>query len=92
PGTDLLNLFATERYGPGLGNAWNHAPWRSPEFREASRAYWASHGTHPAEREMEGVAIAWWAGQSAASLRRLPHLAQRTAWIEANVWPVLRSL
>jgi hypothetical protein len=92
PGTDLLNLFATERHGPGLGRAWSHAPWRSAEFRQATRAYWESRHAVPGEREMEGVAVAWWAGQAAASLRRLPHLAQRTAWVEANVWPVLRSL
>ena len=92
PGTDLLNLFATERFGPGLGAAWAAAPWRSSAFRSATRDYWLALGAAPDEREMEGIALAWWAGQAAASLRRLPHLARRREWLDANVEPVMRSL
>lgn len=91
PGVDLLNLYAMERHA-GLGAAFVQAPWRSPEFAAATRRYWERRGIDPAPADLDAIALAWWAGQAAASLRRLPHLAQSRAWVEANVDAVLRSL
>lgn len=92
PGTDLLNLYATERHGPGVGAAWRAAPWRSPDFASATGRYWAALGFTPTAEDLDAIAVAWWAGQVAASLRRLPHLARNEAWVEANVLSVARSL
>lgn len=92
PGTDLLNLYATEQHGPGLGTAWRKAPWRSEGFASATRRYWDALGLRPTPDELDAVAIAWWAGQVAASLRRLPHLADDAAWLEENVYSVVRLL
>lgn len=91
PGVDLVNLWATERHGPGVGDAWERRPWRSSDFFAAAAPYWSRRGLD-APRDMDAVAIAWWAGQAAASLRRLPHLAERPQWVERNVAAVLRSL
>ena len=92
PGIDLLNLYATERHGPGLGSAWRAAPWRGPGFRAATSAYWRALGLDPTSAELEAVAVAWWAGQVAATLRRLPHLASGGRWLDDNVLEVVRSL
>lgn len=92
PGTDLLNLYATERHGPGVGAAWAHKPWRSPGFASATARYWDALGLTPTPQDLDAIAVAWWAGQVAASLRRLPHLAGEDAWLEANVLAVARSL
>jgi hypothetical protein len=89
PGTDLLNLYATERHGPGLGGAWRAAPWRSPDFRSATSAYWTRLGLDPSDEELEAIALAWWAGQVAATFRRLPHLASDERWLAANVAPLV---
>lgn len=85
PGVDLLNLYATERHGPGIGDAWRAAPWRSADFRSATAAYWRRLEIDPSPDEMEAIAVAWWAGQVAATLRRLPHLASSERWLDANV-------
>lgn len=92
PGTDLLNLYATEHHGPGIGAAWSERPWRSEGFGAATRRYWDALGLRPTTEELDAIAVAWWAGQVAASLRRLPHLADDAAWLEANVHAVVRSL
>lgn len=92
PGTDLLNLYATERHGPGIGAAWSQRPWRSEGFSSATRRYWEALGLRPTVEELDAIAVAWWAGQVTASLRRLPHLARDEAWLEANVRSVARSL
>lgn len=92
PGTDLLNLYATEQHGPGIGAAWSKAPWRSDGFAAATRGYWDALGLAPTTEELDAVAVAWWAGQVAASLKRLPHLAQNEAWLETNVFAVVHSL
>lgn len=92
PGVDLLNLFATERHGPGTGAAWRRKPWRSREFAAATNAYWKARGLTPEPADLDAIAVAWWAGQVAATLRRLPHLAEDRAWLDANVLPVARSL
>ena len=92
PGVDLLNLWATERHGPGLGRSWRRRPWRSPDFLAATRPYWRRRGLEPAPADLDALAVAWWAGAAAGSLRRLPHLARRREWVERDVAAVLRSL
>lgn len=92
PGTDLLNLYASERHGPRIGAAWAERPWRSEGFAEATRAYWDALELSPTAEQLDAVAVAWWAGQVAASLRRLPHRAHDGAWLEANVFRVVGSL
>lgn len=92
PGTDLLNLYAAERHGPGLGAAWRAKPWRSEDFASATVRYWEALGLRPTANELDAIAVAWWAGQVAASLRRLPHLAEDEAWLDENVRSVVRSL
>ncbi len=92
PGTDLLNLYATENHGPSVGAAWRAKPWRSEGFASATARYWKALEVQPTPDELDAIAVAWWAGQVAASLRRLPHLAGDEAWLEANVYSVVRSL
>lgn len=92
PGTDLLNLYATEHHGPGMGAAWRARPWRSEGFTSATADYWKALDLRPTPDELDAIAVGWWAGQVAASLRRLPHLARDEAWLEANVHSVVRSL
>ena len=92
PGTDLLNLYATEQHGPEIGAAWAQAPWRSPGFASATRRYWDALGLIPTPDDLDAIAVAWWAGQVAASLRRLPHLARNDTWLEVNVLAVVRTL
>lgn len=92
PGTDLLNLYATEHHGPGIGRAWRAKPWRSEGFASATAGYWSALGVRPAPEQLDAIAVAWWAGQVSASLRRLPHLREDAAWLEENVYSVVRSL
>jgi hypothetical protein len=92
PGVDLLNLYATERHGPGLGAAWRSAPWRSEGFAAATSVYWDALDLAPSRADLDAIALAWWAGQAAATLRRLPHLAKSPLWVDANVVAAVRSL
>jgi hypothetical protein len=95
PGTDLLHLVAMEegRGAPGgLGGVWLGRPWRSAAFSDAGAGYWARLGVRPDEALLEGVGIAWWACQVAATLSRLPELAEDERWVDQNVQSVLAAL
>ncbi len=94
PGTDLLQLIATDhrRRRLPLGTVWLQRPWRWPQFTTAARHYWPHVGVQPTDDLGELLAIAWWAGEVAGTLRRLPHRAADAPWLSANIDPVIAAL
>jgi len=95
PGTDLLHLVATEagqRAGRPLGLQWLERPWLSPDFTAASAEYWRAIGLGPSRELLRSVGTAWWAAQTAGSLRRIPELASDSRWVADNVEQVLAAL
>jgi len=95
PGTDLLHLMATGealRTRVGLGEAWLGQPWTAENYRAITSEYWTSLRIAPNPRFLNAVGVAWWAGQVAASLRRLPLLAQDDRWVASNVDRVLEAV
>ncbi len=94
-GTDLLHFLVAEqalRSHRGLGEIWRHRPWSSEEFVAAAVPYWRALGLAPTGEQLEAVGAAWWMGQIANNLARLPHLAHDEKWLERNVEPVISSL
>lgn len=95
PGVDLLHLVAAGAAGRehrGLGGTWLLHPWNSQGYRSATAQYWASMRIVPNERLLRAVGMAWWAGHAAASIRRLPHLAEHDRWVSSNVERVLEAV
>jgi Phosphotransferase enzyme family len=95
PGTDLLQLVATEfrrNAHRALGPAFLARPWRLPEFGEATVGYWSAVGIRPDEDLLGLVGIAWWATEVHGTLARLPHRATDERWVETNVDRVLARL
>lgn len=95
PGTDLLHLVAMGealRTQMGLGQAWLGQPWTEENYRAITSEYWTSLRIAPNPRFLNAVGVAWWAGQVAASLRRLPFLAQDDRWVASNVDRVLEAV
>lgn len=94
-GTDLLHFLVAEqalRSHRGLGEVWRRRPWSSEEFRATAVPYWRALELAPTAEQLEAVGAAWWMGQVANNLARLPHLARDGKWLERNVEPVLSSL
>lgn len=95
PGTDLLNAcsYVDSPAGSSLGDRFVRRPWLQTPFPDVSRPYWSELGVDPSARAVEeGVAVAWWAGQVAANMERMPHLASQERWLRTNVWQVLEAL
>ncbi|MGH8907541.1 MAG: hypothetical protein ACRD0K_13695 [Egibacteraceae bacterium] len=95
PGTDILQLIATERRrrgGLALGEVWLQRPWRWTEFATATESYWPAVGLRLTDELAELLALAWWATETAGTLRRLPHRAADGQWLAANVDPVLSTM
>jgi Phosphotransferase enzyme family len=95
PGTDLLQLVATEfrrKAHRALGPAFLARPWRLPEFGEATARYWSAVGIRPDDDLLGVVGIAWWATEVHGTLARLPHRATDERWVETNVDRVLTRL
>lgn len=86
PGTDLVHLLGGEG---SLGERFARRPWRDEAFRRATSTYWEAVGVDPEITTLDAVGVAWWVGQVAANLDRLPHLAGDSAWMDANVREVL---
>ena len=85
PGTDLLQLVATERRHRariGLGAAVLARPWLDPDL-----AHRLPTGVDP-----EVVGLAWWATEVAGTLERDPARATDGRWVADNVDAVLRVL
>jgi hypothetical protein len=94
-GVDVFHLLGTDRalrLGLELGVVWLDRPWRSEAFERALRPYWRSLRIDPSRSQTEAIALAWWVGQMAATLTRIPERAGDGAWLDANVDRVLRSL
>lgn len=94
-GTDLLHFLVAERAlrsHRGLGQVWRRRPWSSEEFGAAAVPYWRALGLAPTAEQLEAVGTAWWMGQIANNLARLPHLTRDGKWLERNVEPVIGSL
>jgi hypothetical protein len=89
PGTDLLNLLASEErttsrrdIGPLLISDY----WRSPEVVEHLRRYMAAHGTAmPDAAGLAAIGAAWWASRVAGSLDRGKRPTEDPAWVERNL-------
>jgi aminoglycoside phosphotransferase (APT) family kinase protein len=95
PGTDLLHLVATDlryRAGRSFGSAILARPWRSRAFASASDRYWRNLGVRPDAEVLDGVGIAWWAGQVANSIGRIPELIEDGPWVRENVERVLAAI
>jgi aminoglycoside phosphotransferase (APT) family kinase protein len=95
PGVDLLHLVAInekKRAGGGLGQTWLRKPWTSDRFRSLTADYWTSMRIVANDRLLRMVGVAWWANQVAATLHRLPHLADDARWVASNVDLVLEAL
>jgi Phosphotransferase enzyme family len=95
PGTDLLQLVATEfrrKAHRALGPAFLAHPWRLPEFGEFAARYWSAVGIRPDDDLLGIVGIAWWATEVHGTLARLPHRATDERWVETNVDRVLTRL
>ncbi|MGH2698646.1 MAG: hypothetical protein ACRDJL_05520, partial [Actinomycetota bacterium] len=61
-------------------------------FGAASALYWRALGVAPTPAQLEAVGVAWWMGQIANNLARLPHLARDERWLERNVEPVVCAM
>ena len=84
PGSDLLQLLATERRHEariGLGGVWRQRPWRDDDVRR-----------HLGDVDPDAAAAAWWATEVAGSLQRDPSLADDERWVTENVDAVLDEL
>jgi phosphotransferase family enzyme len=95
PGVDLLHLVATReelRARGGLGHVWLKQPWMGERFRSVTVDYWGSMRIVPNERFLHALGLAWWASYVAASIHRLPHLADDVRWVESNVERVLEAV
>jgi hypothetical protein len=95
PGTDLVQLFATDEMShtkKSLGECWSTKPWLREPCRSFMGPYWKSAGAKPTTEVWDAVGTAWWAGQIANSLLRLPHLALRPSWVALNVDIVIEAL
>ncbi|HYT80395.1 MAG TPA: phosphotransferase [Actinomycetota bacterium] len=95
PGVDLLHLVATAeglRTKQGLGHTWLRQPWESEDYRSVASDYWKISRIVPNARFLRAVGMAWWAGHVAASIRRLPRLAEDERWVASNVEEVLQAL
>jgi hypothetical protein len=95
PGTDLLHLLARKerwRGSGGLGESWLRRPWRSETFHGATTDYWKALGIRPHRETLIAVGVAWWAGQVAVNVTRLPHLSRNESWVSTNVDAVIEAL
>lgn len=95
PGTDLLQLVATElrmRAGHELGPAFLSRPWRTSMFSGVTGPYWSSLGLRPDDSLLDVVGVAWWATEVQGTLARLPHRAADERWVATNVDRVLSAL
>ena len=94
PGTDLLNAcsYVDSPAGSSLGDRFARRPWAQTPFTKVSRPYWRDLGVDPSARALEMVAVAWWAGQVAANIERMPHLVNQERWLRTNVFQVLEAL
>ncbi|MDQ3955222.1 MAG: aminoglycoside phosphotransferase family protein [Actinomycetota bacterium] len=94
PGTDLLNACSYVDAPPesSLGDRFVRRPWTQTPFSEVSRPYWRDLGVNPSASALEMVAVAWWAGQVAANVERMPHLVNQERWLRTNVFQVLDAL
>lgn len=95
PGTDLLQLVATElrkRAADELGPGFLNRPWRTSMFSGVTAHYWPSFGLRPNDPLLDVVGIAWWATEVHGTLARLPHRAADERWVATNVDRVLSAL
>jgi hypothetical protein len=95
PGADLLQLVASEhrrRNRLELGEVWLQRPWRWPAFVGVTESYWPAVGLRMTDELIDLLAIAWWATETAGTLRRFPYRATDDRWLTANIEPVLATL
>ncbi|HEY3210589.1 MAG TPA: phosphotransferase [Actinomycetota bacterium] len=95
PGADLLHLVATSeamRKKQGFSQTWLRQPWEGEDYRSAMSDYWKITRIVPNARFLRAVGMAWWAGHVAASIRRLPRLAEEDHWVASNVERVLEAV
>jgi hypothetical protein len=95
PGTDLLHATAVDqgrRQGLSIGGVWLRRPWASEMFGRVAAPYWRALEILAGDSFLHAVGIAWWAGQVAWTVERLPHLASENGWVSENVDAVLAAM
>jgi hypothetical protein len=88
PGEDLVHLLWAERAsrtGRSLGEFMETRGWLELERWPPAILYWETLGIAMNRPVLSAVAHAWWAGQVATNLRRLPRLASDRDWVRRNV-------
>jgi len=88
PGEDLVHLLWAERAsrtGRSLGEFLETRGWLELESWPPARRYWETLGISVNRPILRAVSVAWWAGQIATNLRRLPQLASDRQWVRRNV-------
>jgi hypothetical protein len=92
PGADLLHLVAAERARTGhrtFAQELLERPWEAPAFQAGASGYWRALGVEAREPVLRAVGAAWWAGQAARHLARLPRRAHDEGWVATQVSPAL---
>jgi Ser/Thr protein kinase RdoA (MazF antagonist) len=96
PGTDVLNLLAANvrtQQGRDIGPLFVDDYWRSPEVRDALRAYFDARGMpFPDAAGLAAIAVGWWASRMAGSLHRARRDVDDPAWTRANIVDVLAKI
>ena len=94
PGTDLLQLLATEvRHGEGttLAGLVARRVWLRPAIGDALRGHLRRLGAPLTDDALEAIASAWWVAEVAGTLRRRPELGADPVWRRSNVDGPLRT-
>ena len=89
PGVDVLGLaLAEERAGTGLqlGELFSRDHWRSPGPTALLSRYFAYRSAPmPDAAGLAAIAVAWWAGHVASSIRRGARPATHAEWVRRNL-------
>jgi len=89
PGTDLLNLLASEartRERRDIGPLLTTDYWRSPEVIDAMGAYFRGRDQAlPDAAGLAAMATAWWASRIAGALHRALRQVDDPAWTQRNL-------
>lgn len=92
PGTDLLQLHATEERMAtrrSLGQMWATRPWDSSDFRALTAPYWARIGLRLDDDYGDLLGLAWWATEMAGTMLRSGRPTRDERWVRENIEVVL---
>ncbi len=92
PGTDLLQLHATEERMAtrrSLGRMWATRPWDSSDFRALTAPYWTRVGVRLDDDYGDLLGLAWWATEMAGTMLRSGRPTRDEQWVRENIEVVL---